>query len=318
MWDYNKKPIDLNIIFTEFEKLFVQALFITIVTTCVTTLIILILVSKKRNMDEANEECVIRARLPIPMFNSTNIELWFIQLENWFLINQIKSDANKFSTVVAALDAKLLQQIFSIVNSPPTTDKYKGIKEAVLRNFADSEALKTKKLISGLELGDKKPSHLLNDFRRIGGPNQDEGMIKALWLQRLPLEVQTILASQKSELNELAELADSIMETFRFQKQQEIMQVNAVTKINENSTLLVMKELQESVRKLAEQVASLQSRIEKQPRNNGYNSRSHSRGRSQSRSRQNNFDANSTECWYHQVWKDKANNCISPCTYPKN
>lgn len=168
-------------------------------------------------------------------------------------------------------------------------------------------------------MGDRKPSHLLNDFRRIGGPNQDEGLIKALWLQRLPVEVQTILASQKTGLTEMADLADTVMETFRFHNQRDVFKVNADAKVHENSTLLVVKELQELVHKLGEQINTLQLRMDRTSRNNDNSSRSnYIRSRSSSRSRRRNFDENSTECWYHQIWKDQADKCISPCSYPKN
>lgn len=90
----HKRPTKSNIHFSEFEKLLLEGLFIVIVATFVITIIILIFAVKRRNMSEADEKCVIRARLPIPVFNSINIELWFIQLENWFLFNQIKMPIN--------------------------------------------------------------------------------------------------------------------------------------------------------------------------------------------------------------------------------
>lgn len=164
----------------------------------------------------ANEiNATTTVRLPWPTIVRENIELWFLQIDHWFTVNRITSDNTRFSTVVAALDANLLQQIYETVRNPPATGKYQAVKSAVIRNFTESEQRRAQQFVSGLQLGDKKPSHLLNDLRRIGGENQDEKFLKVLWLNRLPIQVQTCLAASTSQLNDLAQLADSVMETFR-------------------------------------------------------------------------------------------------------
>lgn len=134
-------------------------------------------------------------RLPWPTIVRENIELWFLQIDHWFTVNRITSDSTKFSTVVAALDANLLQQIYETVKHPPAAGKYVAVKDAVIKNFTESEQRRAQQFVSGLKLGDKKPSHLLNDLRRIGGENQDEKLLKVLWLNRLPIQVQTCLAA---------------------------------------------------------------------------------------------------------------------------
>lgn len=63
----------------------------------------------------------------MPHIVRDNIELWFLQLDHWFSVNRITSDNTRFSTVVAALDANLLQQIYETVRNPPAAEKYDAI-----------------------------------------------------------------------------------------------------------------------------------------------------------------------------------------------
>lgn len=119
-------------------------------------------------------------RLPWPTMVRDNIELWFIQIDHWFTVNRITSDSTRFSTVAAAFDSSLLQQIYETIRNPPAAGKYEAIKNAVIRNFTESEQRSAQQFVSGLQLGDKKPSHLLNDLLRIGGENQDERFVKVL------------------------------------------------------------------------------------------------------------------------------------------
>lgn len=112
----------------------------------------------------------------------------------------------------------------------------------------------------------------------------------------------------------MAELADSIMEILRLSRNQDMIEINTVSKqTNSDSTLILMKELQDLVCRLSEQVKELQLRENKHSRNYG---RSRSKQRSQSRNKE--FDEKSSECWYHQIWIDQAHKRISPCTYSKN
>lgn len=59
------------------------------------------------------EQCAIRAvRLNFPVITEANIELWFIQLDHWFIANDIRSDSQKFSTVIASMTTSMLQQVY--------------------------------------------------------------------------------------------------------------------------------------------------------------------------------------------------------------
>lgn len=55
------------------------------------------------------------------------------------------SDKTKFRTIVAALDAKLLAQVFDTVQNPPEENRYRALKAAIVKNFAESEQIRLQK-----------------------------------------------------------------------------------------------------------------------------------------------------------------------------
>lgn len=283
----------------------------------------------------------VAVRLPFPRMVESNIEMWFFQVDNWFVTNRITSDATRFSTIVAALDANLLQQIYNVVRNPPAppASKYDAVKNALIRNFTESEQRRAQQFVSGLQLGDRKPSHLLNDLRRVGGDNQDEKLLKVLWLNRLPIQVQTCLATVTSPLNALAELADSVMETFRvnesfnvnaehYEMSRPSTSTAAAASSNSAATNNTAKSGDsDALSKLATQIEKLTREIARLKSNQDSNGRSRSRTRSASGQRNRdrtpaptneNDDERDGRCWYHREYGKSATNCRAPCTESKN
>lgn len=259
-------------------------------------------------VDHQNENCAVRAaRLSFPPISEQNIELWFVQLDHWFIANDIRSDSQRFSTVVASMSSSMLQQVYDNVLNSPRENKYKTLKAAIVTNYKDSEQKRIQQLVSGLQLGDLKPSHLLSNLRRVGvcGTAQDETLLRGLWMQRLPLQLRTCLSTVGVDqpLTKLAEIADTVMETFRVGDTQLINAVNApiqAAAVNESQLL------RDEIRELARQVRDL-----------GF-----SRGRSTDRSNRSRTPsaarprpAIGTECWYHAKFGPGATKCREPCTY---
>lgn len=275
----------------------------------------------------------------MPKIVRENIELWFVQMDHWFNLNRITSDGTRFSTVVAALDPQLLLQIYETVMNPPAADKYNAIKAAVVRNFTESEQRRAQQFVSGLQLGDKKPSHLLNELRRIGGEAQDEKLLKVLWMNRLPMQVQTCLAAVTQPLNALAELADSVMETFRVGASAEhINTVNAGASTSSNiaaaasnnaaTNRAVKNSDSDALTKLSAQMTQMAKQLAKLQQESGHSThraRSHERSSSTNRQRRvtpapssGNAAEDDGRCWYHQTYGHDARKCREPCIEPKN
>lgn len=80
------------------------------------------------------------------------------------------------------------------------------------KEFEISDGLKVNRLLTELDLGDRKPSHLLREMRILAGTSVKDDFLKSMFLQRLPLNIKTILATSNDSLGNLAAMADKIIE----------------------------------------------------------------------------------------------------------
>nr|VZI46998.1 unnamed protein product [Spirometra erinaceieuropaei] len=97
---------------------------------------------------------------------------------------------------------------------------YSALKAEILRLNSVSDRQRYHQLIKEESLGDRKPSELLRRMRSLLGDMQvDDTFVKEMFLERLPTNVQTILASGSQDLtvSQLAEMADRMIEVQRFQ-----------------------------------------------------------------------------------------------------
>ncbi|GFW59948.1 hypothetical protein TNCV_4864031 [Trichonephila clavipes] len=110
---------------------------------------------------------VARIALRLPPFWKSNVRLWIAQCDHAFTFSGISSDDTKYSALVANLDAETLSYVSDIVLSPPNSDKYHTLSQRLITQFSDSETQKIKKLLTDLQLGDEKPSHLLRKMKEL-------------------------------------------------------------------------------------------------------------------------------------------------------
>ncbi|XP_070158016.1 uncharacterized protein [Polyergus mexicanus] len=149
----------------------------------------------------------------LPNFWYKQPKLWFVQLESEFLVFRIRSDDVKYSSVIRHLDEQALLAIAELIENPPEKDKYLHVKNISINRFTDSEEKRLRQLLAGVELNDKKPSDLLREIKQLAGGAISENVLYSIWLQRLPSQVQAILAVvEDCPLIKLAELADKILD----------------------------------------------------------------------------------------------------------
>lgn len=137
-------------------------------------------------------------------------------LEAALNINDIKSDKQRFNTVIVALGncAKHLYSVIGKYNQSESCDRYQTLKTTVLDFFRPSENQRLTKLLSGIPLGDRKPSVLLAEMRRMGGDKCPDSITANIWMRALPNTVRSIIASMSSAtLDDQAKVADKIMES---------------------------------------------------------------------------------------------------------
>lgn len=272
---------------------------------------------------DKSESDINRVSVKVPVFWPGNVKLYFAQLEANFRIAGISVEQTKFDTLVAALDGETLGCVSDIIFNPPKDNPYTTLKSKLISEFEFSQVKKIKTLLSDVELADRKPSVLLRIMKDLSENHIDDSFMKDMWLNRLPVNVQTILSISSEPLSKLAEMADRILD-YSSGGISTAEGVNMVEqkKLSDNKTI---SHLQETVEKLEAQVKKLSLQLNKNFNNERVfeNKRSFSPGRkfnASSRISHNADDKTRPEnwlCFYHFRYKEKAHKCIGPCNFQK-
>ena len=157
----------------------------------------------------------------LPLFWSSNPEVWFKQVESIFSTRKpaITNQQTKFDYVIQALDNSTADRVQAVILSPPE-EPYDTLKAVLIEVFGKTQAQKDQEVLNINGLGDKKPLELLQHIH-----NDPATLPRALFLAQLPPEVRQILAtSEKTDIKDLAREVDRIMEV---SKHSNDSQVNA-------------------------------------------------------------------------------------------
>ncbi|GBM89708.1 Transposon Ty3-I Gag-Pol polyprotein, partial [Araneus ventricosus] len=228
---------------------------------------------------------VSRIAVKVPPFWRENPAIWFSQLESQFITSGIVQDSTKYHTVVASVETEILSQVSDIITSPPNNDMYKTLKERLINIFSGSEERRLKKLLQDVELGDKRPSMLLHQMQDLAGNRVGDELLRSLWLQRLPTQMQAILTTSSDDLNKLSIMADKIADV---RSGSEICSNHVKTKVPETSTP------NDCISNLQAQISELSLKIDRMSQFR----------RSRSMSRRNNYRKDQMY-WYHFRFRER-------------
>lgn len=263
-------------------------------------------------MDPAS---ISRLGVHLPKFEPTDPELWFAIADRSFEAANVTSERCKFCHAAAHLGMTHTSEVKDLILNPPQHNPYSSLKEELIRRLGTSQAAKTKKLLEHEVMGDQKPSQFLRRLKDLGGQTVGDGLIKTIWMSRLPTLAQAILASHQSiDLQNLANLADSIVETSTVSQ----LNVAALSPSPSNEDILTQKVMQQQlqIELLQQEIASI--KLSSRPPN-ANSSRTSSRSRPRFRSRTPKRDRSqpplSGICWYHWRFGSNATKCIKPCSF---
>lgn len=244
-----------------------------------------------------------KVSVKMPPFWVDKPDIWFFQVEAQFKISGISSEDTKFNYLVSQLDPKYVENIWDIISSTSET-KYSDSKSRLLNLFKESENTRIQRLITGIELGDMKPSQLLQKLKSIATSDVSENLIKTLWLGKLPESIKNILIVSNENIDSLSVMADKIND---ISPKSEICSTS--------NTQGYTNELLDRIKNLEHQIAELNMRTGARPKIKNTN---HFRNRSRSRSgRRVKFDPNGKLCYYHFRFGSKCfpEKCQSPCSW---
>ncbi|GFT51006.1 transposon Tf2-9 polyprotein [Trichonephila clavipes] len=245
-----------------------------------------------------------KTAVKIPPFNFNDPQLWFSTCERTFALGVPKAITDtftKFNYIVSNLPPEAAAIVRDLIITPDETDPYGAIKAQLIQRTGESSQQEIRKLLTGEELGDRKPSELLRTMnRRAASHNVPKELMLELFLQQLPTAVQTILASiTPITVEKAAEVADRILEV---SAPTVSLSTNAIASSSENRILQEIERLHKRIDDL-----TMKERRTSERRNSS-RPRNRSRNRSFSRSRE-------SCCWYHKWFQERAKKCIPPCSY---
>lgn len=272
-------------------------------------------------------------KLPFPKLNSKfNIESWFIKVDAWFELNGfgVRKENEKFTAIVAHAEDYVLDQVFDLVRTRPSTEPYTTLKKAIIDKFSESAMARLDKLTSGIQLGDGKPSHLLSQLQRTNATS-DESIVRRYWIKRLPPAARAVIvgmleAQPNTPLNQLAITADAVLDSLA-----ETTSIASVTSdSNIHSNINAVSSIDSRVDKLEKRIDTQETTLQQINSKLGQllaNDRSRQRDRSQSQSNRSNTPQRSTtneqqqqskSCWFHRKYGSQARKCLSPCDFTPN
>jgi hypothetical protein len=148
-------------------------------------------------------------------------------------------------------------------------------------------------------MGDRRPTQFLRHLRTLAGPSVPTDFIRALRTNRLPPNIQAIIATQgQVALDDVAQLADKIAQ---------VTPPPCVARVSSSGA----------------DISALTTRIDELPKQIAALSASASRPRSPSRARQHARRSSRSAgrspvpdiCWYHRRFKERAKRCTAPCAW---
>ncbi|GFY11597.1 WD repeat and FYVE domain-containing protein 3 [Trichonephila clavipes] len=160
-----------------------------------------------------------------PAFSRNKPKLLFLQLEAQFSNSSILNDTTKYNIIVAALDENVLDFVVDILSNPPHDDKYETLN-ALLNRLTDTGESRLKKLLTDMELGDRRPPNLLRQMKSLAGSSISDELINSLWLPRHPQQTQVILSISKDSINNVAEMADKIIVVYSSSEELDLLDSN--------------------------------------------------------------------------------------------
>ncbi|KNE87923.1 hypothetical protein PSTG_18683 [Puccinia striiformis f. sp. tritici PST-78] len=176
--------------------------------------------------------------------------------------------------------------------------------------FSESSEKQILKLITGLELADRKPTQLLREMRTLAGQSVSDEVLTTLWLQRMPNNFRCILSACKNQdVDDLAEIADRIMDNSPSSSY-----VMAAAPRQTDNLENRVRALETTLHQLVAQMADLSSKLTERrqhvenPRQMG--NQPAYRGRSPSRNR-------NKICHFHIRFGGEAKKCVQPCEFSK-
>lgn len=247
----------------------------------------------------------VSIRIP-PFWTNLPLE-WFCQVEAQFATRGITTQLTKYNWVLPAIPQDVVATVSDVIKNPGE-HAYNNLKKALIDRHKESNSQSLEKLLSGTQIGDRKPSEFYRHMKSLADNANivNDGLLSQLWLRQLPVLIQAaVTSSGKTEVDGLLEVADKVYEVYQ---QQSLQMLN--TPINPSTPNI--SELVAQNNRLLNELAEIRTKFD---RMNGSRGRSRDRSRSRSRNRSEPSNGGRNLCWYHFKYGANARKCQQPCNF---
>lgn len=232
---------------------------------------------------------------------------WFAWAESSFNRCHVDDTRARFDLVLTALSEDMLDRIGSVLATvDELPDPYETLKGRLMEMFAVDPMDRMYGLLFAAELGDRRPSQMMDDLLAMLPTGERDGLLfKAIFLTRLPDDLKILVAplAKTMESRPLAAYADQLWIARNSKKA-----AKPVAMVADPSLELASK-----VDELAGVVAAM--RTAQPPKRPNKRAGRGGRGGHGGGSGESKF-----VCWRHELYKERAFKCEEPgrCTWSGN
>lgn len=167
----------------------------------------------KPSTSEATQAAVNAAAVRLGTFTAEDAESWFLLAESQFGIRGVTSEETRFWHLVTSLDSATAGRLARHVANDDQNKKYTVAKKWLLKEFAIPRWKRAERVLAKRELGDQKPSQLVDWIRNMLADDGPEMLTTFIVWRCLPTDVQQALRTSKfNSMEELGRKADEVME----------------------------------------------------------------------------------------------------------
>jgi len=237
----------------------------------------------------------------LPDFWTSDPVMWFAQAEAVFRRSNITTSFTKYDHVLMKLPEPVVVSVRNLVSTvrPTDTDAYEKLKARLTASYAKTRWQKAFALLRHPDLGDRRPSQLMNEMLALlpDGDNGDSTLFLGLFLLRLPVSMRDHLAA--ADLNTAAEMAAHADQLWDARAGE-----SALSAVSASVDAVASRSPSRDSRR-----RSPDRRHSPDRRQGGQRPRSQTPGPGSSKR---------SLCFYHSRFGQKALKCEAPCTWSGN
>jgi len=123
----------------------------------------------EKKQEPTNEVNIIGVKLP--PFWKCDPAAWFKRAEAQFRLAHVSKSQTKFDHILTMLDEDIIGRVSDILDIDNTENAYQNLKDRLINTYGRTEEDKFRELISGISLGNEKPSLMLSKIKSLTGNN---------------------------------------------------------------------------------------------------------------------------------------------------